>query len=241
MERLCTEIRLHARLNAHPLQTVFFGGGTPSLIPPPLLARIISALEGNFGIAAGAEVSMEADPGTFDAPRLQAYMSEGVTRFSMGVQAFDEVRSSVLCVCLHRCIHVARHVGFLQCPSASKAFSKDTQRGACCAGVAAGVWACAHSGGRACGHRRDAHRGAALLVTGPHNGAARVDGGELAALCRVRHRSAAAARVCVRLAGVRCACECAFTNVLARVTTLQGPAWSVYEWWCDDVMPSCLR
>lgn len=99
VDRLCAEISHHARLNTHPLQTVFFGGGTPSLIPPPLLARIVGTLESTFGIAAGAEVSMEADPGTFDAQRLRAYMDEGVTRFSMGVQAFDEVRSAL---CLFR-------------------------------------------------------------------------------------------------------------------------------------------
>lgn len=42
---------------------MFFGGGTPSLIPPPLLGEILAALEQRYGIAAGAEISMEADPG----------------------------------------------------------------------------------------------------------------------------------------------------------------------------------
>lgn len=46
------------------LNSVFFGGGTPSLIPPPLLGEILAAVDQQFGIAAGAEISMEADPGT---------------------------------------------------------------------------------------------------------------------------------------------------------------------------------
>ena len=49
--------------------------------------QIISALDKRFGIAAGAEISMEADPGTFDAERLREYMDLGLSRFSIGVQA----------------------------------------------------------------------------------------------------------------------------------------------------------
>ena len=48
-------------------------------------------------IEAGAEVSMEADPGTFDAARLREYMDLGVTRFSIGVQAFQQVALPILC------------------------------------------------------------------------------------------------------------------------------------------------
>lgn len=50
-------------VGAPPLETVFFGGGTPSLIPPPLLQEILDALHSKFGIADDAEISMEADPG----------------------------------------------------------------------------------------------------------------------------------------------------------------------------------
>ena len=75
-----------------PLETLYFGGGTPSLIPPELLEELLQALERQFGLATGAEVTLEADPGTFDAARLRQYLDLGVTRFSMGVQAFqDEV------------------------------------------------------------------------------------------------------------------------------------------------------
>ncbi|GAB4820010.1 hypothetical protein N2152v2_007056 [Parachlorella kessleri] len=85
------EIRATRRLNhSGPLETVFFGGGTPSLISLPLLEQIMRELESTFGIATGAEISIEADPGTFDAARLRSYMSLGINRVSVGVQAFQE-------------------------------------------------------------------------------------------------------------------------------------------------------
>lgn len=71
---------------ALPCQTPSTAAGTPSLIALPLLERLLAALDRRFGLAAGAEVSIEADPGTFDAARLRAYMGMGVTRVSVGVQ-----------------------------------------------------------------------------------------------------------------------------------------------------------
>ena len=74
-----------------PLQTISFGGGTPSLLPPAEIERLISALAEKFGgLAEGAEISLEADPGTFDADSLRGYVEAGVTRLSIGVQSFDE-------------------------------------------------------------------------------------------------------------------------------------------------------
>jgi oxygen-independent coproporphyrinogen-3 oxidase len=92
VDALCREVAATRRLNdaAAPLQTLFFGGGTPSLIPPALLERIISAVDRAFGLASDAEVSIEADPGTFTADQLRTYCTLGVTRVSVGVQAFDE-------------------------------------------------------------------------------------------------------------------------------------------------------
>jgi oxygen-independent coproporphyrinogen-3 oxidase len=75
---------------AHPpLQTVFFGGGTPSLLTVNQLDQILQQLDRSFGIAADAEISMEIDPGTFDRERLQGYRSAGINRVSLGVQAFQ--------------------------------------------------------------------------------------------------------------------------------------------------------
>ena len=74
----------------HPLQTVFFGGGTPSLLSPQQLAQILRAIASNFGLATDVEISMEIDPGTFDRDRLLGYLDAGINRFSLGVQTFDE-------------------------------------------------------------------------------------------------------------------------------------------------------
>ncbi|KAG0590798.1 hypothetical protein KC19_1G127500 [Ceratodon purpureus] len=90
VELVCREIRLAAKVNrSEPLKTVFFGGGTPSLLPPPLLLRIIETLREHFGIEAGAEISMEMDPGTFDVHSLRQLMDGGLSRVSMGVQSFQ--------------------------------------------------------------------------------------------------------------------------------------------------------
>ena len=72
-----------------PLETVFFGGGTPSLLSPQQLKQILQATAFHFGIASDAEISMEIDPGTFDRDRLLGYLDAGVNRFSLGVQSFD--------------------------------------------------------------------------------------------------------------------------------------------------------
>lgn len=69
-----------------PLRTIFFGGGTPSLLPPRLLDRLLQKLDRCFGIRSDAEISVEMDPGTFDDGKLRAYMAAGVNRLSMGVQ-----------------------------------------------------------------------------------------------------------------------------------------------------------
>lgn len=72
-----------------PLRSVYFGGGTPSLTPPALLAAILSELRSTHGVEEHAEVTLEMDPGTFDADRLARYIDCGVSRVSLGVQSFD--------------------------------------------------------------------------------------------------------------------------------------------------------
>ncbi len=68
MSTLCDDIAASAPAwGGTPLETVFFGGGTPSLLPPPQLGRILQALQRTFGLAPGAEVSMEMDPGARQA------------------------------------------------------------------------------------------------------------------------------------------------------------------------------
>jgi putative oxygen-independent coproporphyrinogen III oxidase len=72
------------------LETVFFGGGTPSLLSPPQLVQILAAIDKHIGISPKAEISMEIDPGTFDLDQLEAYVAAGVNRVSMGVQAWQD-------------------------------------------------------------------------------------------------------------------------------------------------------
>ncbi|MEO1693393.1 MAG: radical SAM family heme chaperone HemW, partial [Cyanobacteria bacterium J06631_6] len=86
---LIAEIQLTAT-DQKPLKTVFFGGGTPSLLSPSQLGKIIQAIASHLGIAVDAEISMEIDPGTFDRSRLQGYLAAGLNRFSLGVQTFDQ-------------------------------------------------------------------------------------------------------------------------------------------------------
>ena len=70
--------------------TVYFGGGTPSLLTPAQWDRLAGVLRGQFQIAAGAEITLEAAPGGFDSERVQAWVRSGVTRVSLGVQSFVE-------------------------------------------------------------------------------------------------------------------------------------------------------
>lgn len=86
---LCEEIKITPTYN-RPLKTVFFGGGTPSLLPPRYLDKILATLDQQFGICADAEISMEMDPGTFSLQQLSDYKTLGVNRFSLGIQSFDD-------------------------------------------------------------------------------------------------------------------------------------------------------
>jgi oxygen-independent coproporphyrinogen-3 oxidase len=72
-----------------PLTTVFFGGGTPSLLSLHALEYILTKLNQSLGIATDAEISLEIDPGTFDLAKLKGYQALGVNRLSLGVQGFQ--------------------------------------------------------------------------------------------------------------------------------------------------------
>ena len=73
-----------------PVGTVFFGGGTPSLLPPGDLAAILRAIDDELGLAAGAEVTVEANPDSVGPAALAALREAGVTRMSFGMQSARE-------------------------------------------------------------------------------------------------------------------------------------------------------
>jgi putative oxygen-independent coproporphyrinogen III oxidase len=78
------------------VDTVFFGGGTPTLLPPGDLAAILEAIGGTFGLAPGAEVTTESNPESVDTAALQALRAAGFTRVSFGMQSAREHVLAVL-------------------------------------------------------------------------------------------------------------------------------------------------
>ena len=86
---LCQEIAIASQFQNHQLETIFFGGGTPSLLAIEGLEEILSTLEEFFGISKTAEISLEIDPATFDLNKLKSYQKLGINRVSLGVQSFQ--------------------------------------------------------------------------------------------------------------------------------------------------------
>ena len=78
------------------IQTVFLGGGTPSLFDPEAIDRLVSGIRARVRLAPDAEVTMEANPGTFEKDRFKAFRQAGITRLSIGVQSFDNAHLKAL-------------------------------------------------------------------------------------------------------------------------------------------------
>jgi oxygen-independent coproporphyrinogen-3 oxidase len=92
VDALVTEVRSNpkSRIPNPGADTIYFGGGTPSLLEPDEVARIIAACDSSFDIAAGREVTLEANPETVTEARLAAFRAAGINRLSFGVQSFRE-------------------------------------------------------------------------------------------------------------------------------------------------------
>jgi oxygen-independent coproporphyrinogen-3 oxidase len=73
-----------------PVISVFIGGGTPSLFSPENIQRLLSTLRSLLPLVPGCEITLEANPGTFERERFRAFAQAGVTRLSIGVQSFDD-------------------------------------------------------------------------------------------------------------------------------------------------------
>lgn len=89
VDLLCQEIAITPP-GPWPLETIFFGGGTPSLLSTPQVAQILTALDTRFGLASCPEISMEMDPGTFSKEHLQGLKGLGINRVSLGAQSFSD-------------------------------------------------------------------------------------------------------------------------------------------------------
>jgi oxygen-independent coproporphyrinogen-3 oxidase len=85
------ELRSRALESDVSAVTLYFGGGTPSLMEPSLAERLIETATRLFHLAADAEITLECNPGTVTRERLAAFRAAGVNRLSLGVQSFDDV------------------------------------------------------------------------------------------------------------------------------------------------------
>jgi len=93
--------------------TIFFGGGTPSLLSAQAIETILSAVRARVPLAADAEITLEANPGTFESEKFAAFRAAGVNRLSVGIQSFDAAHLKKLGrihdgAQAHRAVEIAR-------------------------------------------------------------------------------------------------------------------------------------
>jgi len=90
-EALLTDLAHEARVApAGKLGSIFFGGGTPSLMPPATVAALIAAAERHWGFADGIEITLEANPSSVEAARFRDLAAAGINRVSLGLQSLDD-------------------------------------------------------------------------------------------------------------------------------------------------------
>ena len=97
MDALIAEMQMRAAgFKDAVFDTVYLGGGTPSVLGPGRTGRVLEAAAKHFHILPGAEITLEANPGTLEARSLAQYRSAGVTRINIGVQSFNDANLSFL-------------------------------------------------------------------------------------------------------------------------------------------------
>lgn len=116
VNHLIEEIRLRSR-EVPEADTIYFGGGTPSLLTPEQIGEILEEVRSAFRITEDAEVTLEANPGTLTAESLEGYRKTGINRLSMGVQSIDDRRLRYLgrihtAEEVRRDVKMAREAGF---------------------------------------------------------------------------------------------------------------------------------
>ena len=95
IDRLCEEIRSYRGCDIS-VDSIFFGGGTPSLLTPCEFDRICSEINGSFNVLPQCEFTVEANPKTLDAEKLRSYKKNGVNRLSIGLQSIHENELKIL-------------------------------------------------------------------------------------------------------------------------------------------------
>jgi putative oxygen-independent coproporphyrinogen III oxidase len=87
LDALLTELKLAGKVLHRPVETIFVGGGTPTLLDPRDLGRILDGIDATWGIVAGAEITTEANPESVTAASLRDLRTAGFTRISLGMQS----------------------------------------------------------------------------------------------------------------------------------------------------------
>src|SRR5579864_435187 len=95
LEAVKRELQQHAE-SGEQVHSIFFGGGTPSLMRPEQLADLLQAAQATFAVQADAEITVECNPGDADLQKLQAFRQAGANRLSFGVQSLDDAYLQVL-------------------------------------------------------------------------------------------------------------------------------------------------
>jgi|SRR5947209_10025430 len=88
--------RVHVRHLSGNMRTVYFGGGTPSMLDPADVARLLATVDALFGISSGAEITLESHPATVDGDRLRGFRDAGITRISFGGESLNAGELSVI-------------------------------------------------------------------------------------------------------------------------------------------------
>ena len=97
LDALCADLEHSLPLIwGRAVHSVFIGGGTPSLFSPQAIDRLISDLRARLNLEADCEITLEANPGTFEKDRFKAFRAAGVTRLSIGVQSFNDAHLKAL-------------------------------------------------------------------------------------------------------------------------------------------------
>ena len=117
-EAVCRELRFRSVQYHHPrVRTVFFGGGTPTLLSGQMAEKIMSEIRSGYTLCDECEMTMEGNPGTLTAENLDAYRKAGINRLSLGVQSFSDTMLSAIgrihtSTEAEEAVHMARRAGF---------------------------------------------------------------------------------------------------------------------------------